>query len=245
MEWENICLDSIDSTNAWAKKKYPQFDPKKITVITAEEQTQGLGRCQRCWLSPQGEGIYTTFYFQLPIHILHLSSLGHLLCYSLAQVLISENFSPKIKWPNDILLNEKKVAGVLCETLFSKDHIDIFLGIGINISTSQEVLDKIDQPATSLFLETHQIWDKNNILKNLEIQFMNNLEIFKKEGFYPFHAPYENLLAHKGETITCYDGQKKYTGILHSITCDGGLNLLLSDHTMKTFLAGDINFKQK
>ncbi|MBN1914302.1 MAG: biotin--[acetyl-CoA-carboxylase] ligase [Parachlamydiales bacterium] len=244
MHWEYIFLDSIPSTNLWAKQHYQTFASQKITIVCAEEQTKGIGRCQRCWISPKGAGIYATFYFQLPKKTAHLSTLGLVLCYSLATVLIQEQFSPKIKWPNDVLLQGKKIAGILCETLFTEDHIDIFLGIGINISTPKKILKAIDQPATSLYEETHKTWDKNQILQSLAQEWSRNLELFQKKGFYPFHAPYENLLAYKGKTITCYDGQTNYTGIFHSVNSDGALNLLLPDHTMKTFLAGDISLEK-
>ncbi len=170
-EIHEIHLDTIDSTNTYAKKHCQSFAPDKITCVTAEEQTAGRGRFQRNWVSPRGVNLYATFYFRLPVNALHLISLGQVMTYSFASVLLHEGLHPKIKWPNDILLNEKKVSGVLCETTFHQNYVDLFLGIGINVNMDAETVSKIDKPATSLKIETGRVWDKQALLKKLEKQF--------------------------------------------------------------------------
>ena len=237
---DEIHLDSIDSTNTYAKKQASSFAPDRITCITAEEQTAGRGRFQRKWLSPRGVNLYATFYFRLPINTLHLISLGQVMTFSFASLLLAEGLHPKIKWPNDVQLNGKKVSGVLCETSFHRDFVDLFLGIGVNVNLSLETAQKIDQPATSLLIETGRHWDKQALLKKLEKRFVADLEKFEREGFTPFRNPFENLLAYKGETVRCFDGKKEWTGICHSLTNDGQLNLYLPDHTIHTVLSGDL-----
>jgi len=236
----SVHLDTIDSTNTYAKKHCHDFDAGKITCVTAEEQTAGRGRFQRNWVSPRGVNLYATFYFRLPVNALHLISLGQVMTYSFAAVLIHEGLHPKIKWPNDILLNGKKVSGVLCETVFHQHYVDLFLGIGINVNMDAEMADKIDKPATSLKIETHHIWDRQGLLKKLEKEFAADLERFEKGGFTPFHNQFENLLAYKGQTVRCFDGKKEWTGICHSLTNDGQLNLFLPDKTLHTVLSGEI-----
>jgi BirA family biotin operon repressor/biotin-[acetyl-CoA-carboxylase] ligase len=233
-----IHLDIIDSTNTYAKQHAATFPPAQITCITAEEQTAGRGRYQRKWVSPRGVNIYATFYFRLPVNTLHLTSLAQVMTYSFASVLLHEGLHPKIKWPNDIQLSSKKVSGILCETAFQKDFVEVFLGIGINVNL--EDAGSIDQPATSLLLETGRKWDKAALLKKIQKQFTADLEKFKKEGFTPFHSAFENLLAYKGQTIRCFDGKKTWEGICHSLTYDGQLNLYLPDKTMHTILSGDV-----
>lgn len=235
-----IHLDVIDSTNTYAKKHATSFPPNQITCITAEEQTAGRGRYKRTWLSPRGTNIYATFYFQLPAQTLHLISLAQVMAHSLAILLLQEGLHPKIKWPNDIQLNGKKLSGILCETSFHNPTVDIFLGIGINVNMDAQTAAQIDQPATSLKMETGHTWDKALFLKKLQKQFTHDLEEFKKHGFTPFHSPFENLLAYKGQTIQVFDGQKTWTGICHSLTFDGQLNLLLPDKTIQTVTSGDI-----
>jgi BirA family biotin operon repressor/biotin-[acetyl-CoA-carboxylase] ligase len=235
-----IHFDLIDSTNTYAKTHYASFPKGEITCITAEEQTAGYGRYQRKWISPRGVNICATFYFQLPSHTPHLMSLAEVMAHSFATVLIQEGLQPKIKWPNDIQLSGKKLSGVLCETQFHKGVVDLFLGIGINVNLSAEMAAQIDQPATSLLIETGRKWDREALLKKLQKQWMIDLEKFKKEGFAPFHHPIEDLLARKGQTIHVFDGKTVWTGICHSLTNEGQLNLLLNDGTIHIISSGDI-----
>lgn len=235
-----VHLETINSTNTYAKEHSKSYPKGEITCITAEEQTAGKGRYQRTWISPKDAGLYATFYFTLPIHTLHLISIAQLMACSLASILIKEGLKPKIKWPNDIRLSGKKVSGILCETQFHPEHVEIYLGVGINVNFEEKTASKIDQPATSLFIETGKRWDKKGLLKKLQDQFIKDLERFKKEGFTPFHKQFDELLALKGETIRCYDGEKIWVGICHSLTEDGQLNLLLPDESIHTVLSGDI-----
>jgi BirA family biotin operon repressor/biotin-[acetyl-CoA-carboxylase] ligase len=235
-----IHFDCIDSTSNYAKKAHDSFPKGQITCIIADEQTEGRGRYQRKWLSPPGVNIYASLYFQLPLNTLHLVSLAQLMTLSLAAVLLAEGLDPKIKWPNDIQLNGKKLSGVLCETLFQKDAVDIILGIGINVNLERKDLKNIDQPATSLMIETGRRWDRFDLLKKLQVQFEKDLEIFKKKGFTPFHKQFEKMLALKGEQIRCFDGKKTWVGTCHCITEEGQLILQLGDGTFHTIISGDI-----
>ncbi len=122
-----IRLDLIDSTNTYAKEHAASFPKDRITCVTAEEQSAGRGRYKRKWVSPRGVNIYATFYFRLPAKTIHLGCLGHVIALSLAACLIQKGFKPKIKWPNDLLVSGKKISGVLCETQFVKDSVDVFL----------------------------------------------------------------------------------------------------------------------
>ncbi len=235
-----IRLDIIDSTNTYGKLHVGEFPHDQITCITAEEQTAGRGRYHRKWISPRGVNIYATFCFRLQARSLHLGCLGHLMACSLTAVLIKMGFNPKIKWPNDIQLNQKKLSGILCETQFHKDLVDVFLGIGININLDAKTAASIDQPATSLLIETGKEWDREEVLKKLQKQFEIDLSLFKKEGFTPFHDRFERLMAYIGKTIRIFDGETTWTGICHSLSPDGQLNLLMPNHIIQKIATGDI-----
>ena len=240
MEFDDIFLKTVDSTQEWAKKNVAKLDKSKITCISADIQTKGKGRFNREWLSPEGDNLNITFYFQLDSKCLHLVSIAHILALSLAKVLRDNNLDPKIKWPNDVMLDDKKLAGMLCEIQTKNEFADIFLGIGINVNADEKFLSKIDQKATSLKVETKRDWDKQKLLDDLKIVFSNNLKLFNEKGFEPFYEKFENLLLFKGEKITFFDGQKEYKGILHSISSEGKLNLYMPTKEMLTFAAGDI-----
>lgn len=238
MQSDEIFLKSIDSTQKYAKRNYLNFNKKNITSIFSTEQTSGVGRFQKKWVS-NNDNLNVTFYFTLDKNSLHFTSIGHILAISLAQVLKKNELDPKLKWPNDIMLSEKKLSGILCEIIID-DVINVFLGIGVNVNNGKDFLDKIDQNATSLKLETNKIWDKKNLFKDLKFVFLKNLETFKEKGFKPFHSIYENLLLYKNEKITFFDGKNKYTGILHSVDFEGRLNLYISNGQIKNFSAGII-----
>ena len=240
MELVEIHLDTVDSTQTYAKKHFPEFDKTKITCILAEEQTAGRGRFNRSWHSPKGANLYATFAFALASPM-HLGSIGQVMALSLVAVLLQEGLHPQLKWPNDVLLGGKKLAGILAETQTTTGAVAVFLGIGININFDAAALKNIDKPATSLKLETGRDWNRDKIFKQLCRQFVQDLETFKRKGFEPFHHRFENLMAFKGKTIHCFDGKKEWVGICHSLTNDGQLNLFLPDHTMHTVSAGDVH----
>jgi len=87
-----------------------------------------------------------------------------------------------MKWPNDVLLHGKKVAGVLCETIFHPDFIEIILGVGLNVNMEEKDLSLIDQAATSLKNETHRTWDKQDLFRKLRTLFLSDLASFKKQN---------------------------------------------------------------
>lgn len=237
---DRIHLDVIDSTNAYAQQHAAAFAPDRVTCITAEEQTAGRGRFRRRWHSPRGVNLYATFYFQLPPNTPHLGSLSQWMAACCASLFLEEGLHPKIKWPNDLQLSGKKVAGILCETVFRENVIEVILGIGINVNMSREELAQIDQPATSLREETGRLWDREALLEQLIKKFTEQLSRFRREGFAPFHPLFESLLAYKGQQIRCFDGKKTWEGRCHSITAEGQLIIYLSDGTLHTVLSGDI-----
>ncbi len=170
-----IHFDSMDSTQSYAKKHWESFAPDAITCVIAETQTGGYGRQKRAWLSPKGAGLYATLVFRLPASSNFLSCLAILLARSLASLLKQGGVEPHIKWPNDVQINGKKIAGILCETQEKENWVQVFLGIGININTGQEDLATIDQPATSLLLETGRLWDRKVFFQTLVKQFASDL----------------------------------------------------------------------
>jgi BirA family biotin operon repressor/biotin-[acetyl-CoA-carboxylase] ligase len=233
-------FDTLDSTNTWAKKNAETLDPDHLTCITALEQTAGRGRFNRKWISGRGQNVIATLFFTLPQEARILANLGQVLSLSCAAVLEKKGFSPKIKWPNDLLLSGKKVAGILCETASFKERLAIILGIGINVNLPEELLATIDQPATSLAQQSGKTWDLNQILEPLVTQFTIDLERLEKEGFAPFQAAYQTRLALHGETITCSNGSQKIRGICQSIDHEGRLILLLPDGQVAALTAGEL-----
>jgi BirA family transcriptional regulator, biotin operon repressor / biotin---[acetyl-CoA-carboxylase] ligase len=235
-----IHFDTIDSTNTWTKNNAHTLDPALLTCVTALEQTAGRGRSGRRWISPKGDNIYATLYFCIPLQNKYTHNLGQVLSISCAKALKSAGFNLQIKWPNDLLLSGKKVAGILTETVQFPDQLGIVLGIGVNVNMSEELTHTIDQPATSLSQLSGRTWTLEQILEPILRQFMEDFYTLQTEGFKPFKQIYENLLAYKGETINFHKGNQTIQGICESITEEGKLNLRLPNGELVTLSAGEI-----
>lgn len=231
---KNIFLDKIDSTQTYAKKFYKNFNKKEITCIFAKKQTKGKGRFQRKWYSFTGN-INATFYFYMKSKNIHLIPL--ILAYSFLEVLKNKNIKTKIKWPNDIFLNSKKIAGILCEV----SSQNIFLGIGINVNTSKKDLAKLNLNATSIKIETKKSFKLKSLLFSLQDQFLKNLNIFTKKGFSPFYKKISANLYIPKKDIVFLSNNKKFKGKILGLTKLAGLKIKLDNKTIKTFFSGEIS----
>lgn len=231
----------LDSTNNCGKRNAHLFDPEKLTIITANEQTSGRGRGKRSWVSPAHENIYATFCFFVPRNRNDLGNLAQLLSLSSSIVLEELGVTPSLKWPNDIMVNDKKIGGTLCEAKIVEDKICMLNGIGINVNMSRENLDTIDQPATSLMIETGHPFDIEKVLSKLEERTTLDLQEFLSRGFTSFLPKYKKMIGNDlHKTIRFHDNAQVWEGVFHSINDDGSLNLLLPSRQMKRFHAGQI-----
>jgi len=235
-----IHLEKVDSTNTYAKENYRHFDPEGFTRITADEQTGGRGRLNRTWFSPKGVNIYLTYFFTADKKGGSLNNLAQVFALSIGKVLDQQGLKPQIKWPNDILINGKKIAGILCETVDLHDRFGVILGAGINVNMEQEMCAQIDQSATSLLVETGKPHEKTPLITALDTFFIKDYHLYRQEGFKPFYNSYNALLTRKGTPITIEQHGDSISGTLHSLNPDGRLNLLLPNGEIKTLSSGDI-----
>jgi BirA family transcriptional regulator, biotin operon repressor / biotin---[acetyl-CoA-carboxylase] ligase len=231
---------TIDSTNTWSKLNVQLFDPKKLSVITADEQSAGRGRFKRKWESPS-QNVFATFCFFLEMRRSDIGNIPQVLAISAFEALEELHFHPQLKWPNDILLSEKKVGGILCETTMVTNGLWVIVGIGINVNMPLDLLSKIDRPATSLFVEKGVPVEEELVTLKLIKHFNINLEKFLQKGFDPFLPTYRQKLGNlKGKKIRFHDNQVIWEGVFHSIKDDGSLNLILDSGVIKNFIAGEI-----
>ncbi|MBF5059380.1 biotin--[acetyl-CoA-carboxylase] ligase [Candidatus Neptunochlamydia vexilliferae] len=235
-----IHLESIDSTNTYAKNNYQNFDPKGWTRITATEQTGGRGRFNREWVSPKGESIYLTYYFTMEKEKADLGNLTQVLSLSIVKLLQKEGLKGEIKWPNDVLIGGKKIAGILAETIDLQEKWGVILGMGINVNVKKETLDPIDQPATSFLVETGKSYDMSSLIAMLEMLFLTDYDLYLEKGFAHFYKEYDALLTHKGKEITLHQNGTSISGTLHSLSPDGRINILLPSGEVETFHSGEI-----
>ncbi|MBA3957290.1 MAG: biotin--[acetyl-CoA-carboxylase] ligase [Parachlamydiaceae bacterium] len=228
----------IDSTNTWAKKNAVELPRDKLTCVTADEQTGGRGRLQRRWESPPSQNIYASFCFFLDAYKEVIGNIPQVLALAVVQVLQKLEFSPKIKWPNDLLLSGKKVGGILCETSPVDGGLFVVVGVGINVNMPREELEKIGQPATSLLVETGKTFDRDLLLSRIEHYFVSYLDELMKKGFEAFLKQFTEVLVGMSKRIQFHDHQRLQEGILLSIEKDGSLNLKLDSGECKNYKAG-------
>lgn len=229
MEIERIHFETIDSTQDFAKKHDGQFDPKKITCITAGSQTAGRGRIKgRSWVSNKGN-LHMTLFFVAPFD----PNLAQIVAFSVAKVLERIHVSSSIKWPNDLLHQGEKICGCMVETT---EH-GLIIGIGLNVNAPIET----DQPATSLFEITKKTWDLEPIAINIIEEFLKNW----KKGFQKLRDEFEHMLAYKGEKVRVHIGKEQIEGIYIGITKKGHLQIQKENGTIVEILSGEIQRLRK
>lgn len=184
-----VYREQLDSTNAEAKRQLAAGAGAHGTVIIAGDQTQGRGRYDRQWISfPSNLAVTVMLSTTLPLPALQKTPL----VVGLALYKIVKSYCTRqqlrLKWPNDLLINDKKCAGILIETIENT----IIMGIGVNIDRAPDHME-LRHPATSLYAEGVQV-DRERLLA----AFLNILEpdwlCFEKAGFAAFRAAYEEGL---------------------------------------------------
>ena len=237
-------FDNIDSTNIKAKELAKNNAPDGSIVI-AEEQTLGSGRFNRKWSSPKG-GIWFTLVLRPSVPPSEAPKITQIAGAAVYKTLESMNIPSTIKWPNDILIDGKKVCGILAEMKCDMDAVHyLVLGIGINANLDTSDLDdSIKDTATSLKIEYNKSFSKKNILAdfllNFEIlydDFLNKLDLSKTVDICRNHS---NIWGKKAKLIS-YNTEEIVTCI--SLSDTGNLIVMDGQGIEKTVLSGEISFK--
>ena len=240
MEAVNLHFKCLDSTNTWCKQNYNQFDTKKMTLVTADQQMAGRGRFGRDWISPAFENVYASFTFFVAPNRKDIGNITQIMALSVIAVLKQLNFSAHVKWPNDIFINNKKIGGILCETVLQEKQLVVIVGIGLNINMERETLDQIGQPATSLFSESGEKYPVDSIIELIKKEFVKNIEIFIENGFSTFLDELKNNLMHKVGDPILINHQR---GTFLRLDDDGALVIQKNNSEVQRHVAGEISFK--
>jgi BirA family transcriptional regulator, biotin operon repressor / biotin---[acetyl-CoA-carboxylase] ligase len=238
---DRIHFPIIDSTNTWGKANIHKFQQDLFTIVTADEQTAGRGRHQRKWVSPAHQNLYATICFFVPCPFKYLGNIPQILALAIAEELENLEFTPRLKWPNDILLSKKKVGGILCEVSQLDNCSGIVLGMGINVNMAQEQLKSIDKPATSLFVEGGESHSIDLMLEMILPNFFEKFHLLQEKGFRPFLKEF----SHKsqfccGQKICFHDHEREYSGLFKTINVDGSLTVEDEHGRMHTYHSGEL-----
>jgi BirA family biotin operon repressor/biotin-[acetyl-CoA-carboxylase] ligase len=237
-------FDSIGSTNdealAWAAAGAPD-----LSVVIADEQTQGRGRLNRKWFTPKGSGLaFSLILRPSAVQRPHLSRTVGLAALSIAESCSQLGLAPRIKWPNDILLNGKKTAGILIENIWSGDDVDsLVIGMGINAhKDSVPPPEFLQFPATSLEDALNgEAPAREDILFSILSAFIRWRE---RMGTTELVKAWEELLAFRGEQVQIHTGGEfPITGELLGLESDGSLCLLDSHDKSIIIRFGDVSLR--
>lgn len=239
--YDLIILEKATSTND-ILKTIP--NNHKITVCLAESQSAGKGRLQRPWYSPFAENIYLSLRYTLEKDISELSGLSLVtalaICKALDESADLKNESLTIKWPNDIYLQGKKLAGILIEIeAESHGRCNVIIGIGINVNMQKALKKQIDQDWSSIFSATGNYTDRNLICVSVINTLINYLDIFSTNGLTYFLTEWKQRDHLQNKTISIKTGNETHQGIYKGINQLGHLKLLKTDGETLSFSSGD------
>ncbi len=240
-----VYLEEVGSTNQYAKENIDKLED--MSVVYTYNQTNGRGRLERKWSFTGEDNIYASIVLKPSEEMREVySNLTQYLCVILCETFEEYGVSPKIKWPNDIKINDKKISGILAEGVnivgenCSYKLEGIVLGVGINLNTKIEILSKINQPATSLNIEIGHEIDKKIFLKKLLDKFCLRYDNFIEEGFQLIRKDYIRRANFLNKEVTVKVFDKETSGIAKDITENGALKLIDKDNKEHVLLIGDI-----
>lgn len=236
---ELIYFEEVDSTNAYVKSHMSELND--MTVVYTSHQTSGRGRLSRKWIDTGSDNIYMTICLKPFDEFRDIySNLTQYLSYVLCLVLEDYGIKPSIKWPNDVLVDGKKIAGILSETsMCGNKFLGLALGIGINLNTTSEQLTQIDKPATSLAVILNKKINRDEFLHALLDKFCLLYDKFLSKGFLFIRDEYVKRASFLGQNIKINVLGTIHSGIAVEITNDGAIILEENDNK-HTFFIGDI-----
>lgn len=243
------CKETV-STNLTAKEAGEHEDEKSLSrgmLFVADKQTAGVGRRGRSWESPEGENIYMSLLLKPEIEPAKAPMLTLVMAVAVAEGLkqICENAENlQIKWPNDIVLNKKKVCGILTEMALNGTAIKyVVIGVGINVNQktfSQELEDK----ATSLSLEFLEEFDRESIISSIIEEFYKYYDGFLREGDLSYlQETYNQMLANCGAEVVIHEPGNEYEAVAVGINEQGELIVERQDGSRQNIYAGEVSVR--
>lgn len=240
----NICWyhhSSIDSTNTWPKGQQEGFGHHELTVVTADIQTKGRGRQGKPWFSTEKTSSYLSFAFFWQATAFQPFHFSQLLSICFVELLQMHGIESQIKWPNDLLVNGKKIAGILVEIEPLENLSYIIVGCGLNINMSVKTLDNLPKKATSMLIETGNSFDIQAIQTELISLFLKKLQEVKNQGFEQsiasWHQKVQWMVSQHAIVQTL---STKAEGFITEITPDGNLFLEISPGEIIPVHSGEI-----
>lgn len=231
-----------DSTNDIALARAAEGAPEGAAVL-AEVQRRGRGRFHRKWLSPPASNILASVIFRPQLHPSLVSQLVIAAAVAVAETLRSlHGLDAHIKWPNDVHVGGKKIAGILAELSAEAEQINhVVIGIGLNVNMAAGQVPKaLRSTATSLCIELGHAVSRLDALRRLFLDLEHWYERWRRNGFAPVKARWTELSSSLGRRVEIVSGKAKTTGLVADLDDDGAIVLRLDAGPVKRVASGDM-----
>ena len=215
------------------------------TVVIAEEQTAGRGRRGRNWQAPAGSNIYFSMVLRPKFAAERASMLTLVMAMSVVRAVREQcGLEAEIKWPNDIVVNKKKVCGILTEMTLEARSIEyVIVGVGINVN-QQEFPAELRETATSLTRESGREFSREKLVQKVLEYFEADYEIFlKTEDMSLLMEDYNAWLVSRGSTVKVLEPAGEYMGKSHGINKKGELLVERDDGNTEAVYAGEVSVR--
>lgn len=241
------CLEVLlntESTNSYLLDKASDHMGKRYAVL-AEKQESGRGRRGRTWVSPFGKNIYLSMLWSFSGGLGSLEGLSLVVAIAVERALSELGVDDaKLKWPNDVYLNSKKLAGILLEVSGEySGHCQVVIGIGLNIKLSEYDAESIDQPWAQLSEYLGDV-DRNTIAATIISHLIKGIELFDKQGFNPFKEYWVSKDAFIDQEVDLMLPNKVRSGLAKGVNDKGEL-LLQTDDGLEVVNAGELSLRLK
>ena len=234
-EFDIVVKKTTESTNKEAKELF--LKNRKNVLVIAEEQTAGRGRFDRKFSSPEGKGIYMSLAFSVSDFFKEFSYITPFAAVAVSQAIRKiYHVEPKIKWVNDVYINNKKVCGILSEIVFCQSQPDfVIVGIGVNVH-KYTFEDELKQIATSIENECEFVSSRNKLVSEIVNVFLSMKDNETILGEYRKNS----LII--GKNVTVYSGNDVFEAYVEDI--DKNANLVVrTDFGKRTINAGEVSIK--
>jgi BirA family transcriptional regulator, biotin operon repressor / biotin---[acetyl-CoA-carboxylase] ligase len=240
---EIIYKDQVNSTNAVAFELAAAGCREGLCVI-AEGQSAGRGRLSRHWHSPYGKNLYVSCVLRPGLRPTQVSPLTFLSSLAVSDTLGSLGVEATLKWPNDVLVNGRKICGTLIELMAQQDAVAfVVIGVGLNINMSRaDLSEEIADKATSLFIETGKYYERTRICGMLLDNLEKYYEAAREEGVDEICRLWEKRANIRGVLMEIVQTDRTYRGVCEGIGRDGAMFLREENGHIARVIAGDVSF---
>jgi BirA family biotin operon repressor/biotin-[acetyl-CoA-carboxylase] ligase len=233
-------FETLDSTNDLAKELAARGAPEG-TVVVAETQTRGRGRLDREWNSPPGVGLYVSLVLRPMLPPMELPQITLTTAVAVVRAVRRvAGLAPGIKWPNDLLINGKKLGGILTEMETEIDRIrHVVVGLGLNVN-NPGFPPELTATATSLALEAGRTFSRVNLLQAWLEEFEALYGRFLNQGFPEILEEWKGAAVTLGKMVTVRQGPREISGQALDVAPDGALLLRTATGEMVRVTSGEI-----